>query len=138
MIVLDTNVLLEPSKSVASPVVMEWLERQQIDGLYTTSVNAMELLEGIGRLPEGARKRSLESANGKVLNELEGRILPFDVAAAAAYADLMNSTRRNGFSVGVADCMIAAVASIHGFVVATGDDAPFKAMGLKVINPWTA
>ena len=33
---------------------------------------------------------------------------------------------------------IAAIASVHGFTVATRDTAPFIAAGVRVTNPWTA
>lgn len=37
----------------------------------------------------------------------------------------------------IADGYIAAIAITHGFAEATRDTAPFEAVGLKVINPWT-
>ncbi len=137
MIVLDTNVLSQPGRPMPEPAVLAWLDRQHPEGLYSTSINVMELLEGVGRLPEGARRRSLEAANHKVLAALEDRILPFDHPAAAACAELMNAARRRGFNIGIADCMIGAVASMRGFAVATWDEAPFRAMALDVVNPWT-
>jgi predicted nucleic acid-binding protein len=36
----------------------------------------------------------------------------------------------------VADAQIAAIATLHGFSVATRDTAPFIAAGVAVINPW--
>jgi hypothetical protein len=36
----------------------------------------------------------------------------------------------------MADCQVAAIASVHGFAVATRDTAPFLAAGVPVINPW--
>ena len=66
------------------------------------------------------------------------RILPFDEAAAVAYAKLVSAAQRRGCAIEVPDGQIAAVASEHGFAVATRDCATFLAMGLQVINPWEA
>ena len=41
-----------------------------------------------------------------------------------------------GFTVGVADGFIAAIAGSNGLAVATRESAPFVAMGVAVINPW--
>jgi predicted nucleic acid-binding protein len=38
-----------------------------------------------------------------------------------------------GYAIGVADGQIAAIAALHGLVVAT-----FEAAGVLVINPWVA
>jgi predicted nucleic acid-binding protein len=36
----------------------------------------------------------------------------------------------------MADGQIAAIASVHGFTVATRDTAAFVAAGVPVVNPW--
>ena len=46
--------------------------------------------------------------------------------------------RAGGHSVSVAEGQIAAIAARHGFAVATQDTAPFLAVGVPVITPWTA
>ena len=38
--------------------------------------------------------------------------------------------------ISVADAQIAAIATVHGFTVATRDTSPFIAAGVRVINPW--
>jgi predicted nucleic acid-binding protein len=56
MIILDTNVVSEPTKPEADPIVIEWLDRQSPETLYLTTVNLAELLEGIALMPAGRRK----------------------------------------------------------------------------------
>ncbi|MEJ8857106.1 PIN domain-containing protein [Variovorax robiniae] len=138
MIILDTNVLSQPSRQVPEAAVIAWLSRQRPDDLCATSINVMELLDGVMRLPQGARRRSIEAANTAVIATLAGRVHAFDEAAAAACAEVMNKARKTGFIVGLADGMIGGIASLHGCSIATQDEAPFNAMGLHVINPWTA
>ncbi|MDD0927908.1 PIN domain-containing protein [Xylella fastidiosa subsp. multiplex] len=64
-----------------------------------------------------------------------GRVLPFDLDASQAYADLMARARAEGKAIGKADGYIAATAAAHGLMVATRDTSPFQAAGLIVIDP---
>jgi predicted nucleic acid-binding protein len=64
--------------------------------------------------------------------------LPFDIAGAEAYAEIVTRARRRGHSIAVADAQVAAIAASRRFSVATRDEAPFRAAGITVINPWTA
>lgn len=137
MIILDTNVVSEPMKPEGAPAVMAWLDRQSADTLYLTATSLAELLVGIAILPEGKRKGGLDAALSDLMEGLFGsRILPFDQRAAATYATLVVRARASGRSIGVADGQIAAIAAVHGFIVATRDTAPFAVAGLSTINPW--
>lgn len=137
MIVLDTNVVSEPMKRNGERMVLEWLDRQAAESLYLTATSFAELLLGVEILPHGKRKRGLAAALTKLVNELFGpRILPFDQQAAKLYAPLIGQARSKGHVIGAADGQIAAIAGVHGFVVATRDAAPFEAAGVPVINPW--
>ena len=139
MIVLDTNVVSEPTKPHADPAVSVWLDRQPIETLYITTVSLAELLLGTALLPEGRRKRALAEAGQILREQLFGpRILPFDETAAMMYATVVSRAKASGQAISVADGQIAAIAKQHGFAVATRDTAPFAAAGVQVINPWTA
>ena len=137
MIILDTNVLSEPIKPQPNPLVLDWLDRQDIDTLYLTTLNVAEVLYGIELLSEGKRKKTLKLSMTKLLDRrIGGRILPFDDLAARRYVSIAVLARKHGQSLSFADAQIGAIAAIHGFAVATRDEVPFKAMGIKVINPW--
>lgn len=137
MIVLDTNVISEPLKPFADPVVVTWLDRQARETLYLCAPVLMEVLLGIAILPEGKRKGDMATAVQAVLvNYFVDRFLAFEREAAVVYASLASRARARGFSVSVGDCQIAAIAAVHGFAVATRDTAPFLAVGVPVINPW--
>ena len=139
MIILDTNVVSEPMKPNGNPAVQAWLDQQTAETLYLTTTSLSELLVGIEFLPEGKRKEGLDAALNNLLEQLFGsRILPFDSQAARAYAPLIGRAKTNGCAISVADGQIAAIASVHGFTVATRDTAPFIATGVPIINPWAA
>ncbi len=139
MIVLDTNVISEPLKPNANPAVQAWLDKQAAETLYLTATSLSELLVGVAILPDSKRKAGLGDALRELLTNLFGsRILAFDEHAAIAFAPLIGRARATGRHISVADGQIAAIASVHGFVVATRDTAPFVAAGVGVINPWEA
>lgn len=62
------------------------------------------------------------------------RIVPFDLGAAKAYAEIVGRARRRGHAISVADAQIAAIAAARRFSVATRDEAPFDAAGVPVIH----
>jgi predicted nucleic acid-binding protein len=137
VIVLDTNVISEPLKPFADPVVAAWLDRQPKETLYLCAPVLMELLLGISLLPDGKRKRAMATAVQATLTTyFADRFLAFEREAAVAYASLASRAQARGFSNSIGDCQIAAIAAVHGFAVATRDTAPFLAAGVPVINPW--
>jgi predicted nucleic acid-binding protein len=92
----------------------------------------------VGALQEGKRKTRLTAAVEGVIGLFAGRILPFDVDAARGYADLAVKARSAGRGFPTADGYIAAAAASRSFAVASRDASAFAAVGLTVIDPWTA
>jgi predicted nucleic acid-binding protein len=118
-------------------MVVGWLDNQAAETLYLTAISLSELLTGVEILPAGKRKSSLRGALKNLLDQLFGaRILAFDQEAAIAYSVLVGRARSAGKPVSLPDGQIAAIASVHGFTVATRDVAPFQSLGVSVINPW--
>jgi predicted nucleic acid-binding protein len=137
MILLDTNVISEPTKLVPDLNVRAWLDSQDVSSLYAASTSIAEVFLGIETMPEGLRKTRLRQRTSDLLDLLFGtRILPFDEAAAKAYASLLARARAKGRSILMADGQIAAIAQVHGLAVATRDTSPFEAAGIPVIDPW--
>jgi len=137
MIILDTNVISEAMKVGRSLAVVAWLDRQSAETLYLTAMSLSELSLGVELLPAGKRKEALRAGLSDLLAKLFGsRILPFDRAAALAYAALIGAARTAGNAVSMPDGQIGAIASVHSFTVATRDTAPFVALGIPVVNPW--
>ena len=138
MILVDTNVVSEPMKTRGDKRVVAWLDRQQIETLFISTITVSEVLFGIAALPAGRRRSRLGEAFEREIERLfGGRILPFDLAAARACALLMSCARARGLSMPMADGQIAAVAVANRLSVATRDEAPFRAAGVSTVNPWT-
>jgi toxin FitB len=138
MIVVDTNVLSEPMRANGDPAVADWLDRQRPEALFLTTVTLAELLLGLELMPLGLRRSRLEARIGEVINAFgERQTLAFDARAARAFAVAVARARAAGYTIGVADGQIAAIAATHGFAVATRDVTPFVAAGVPVIDPST-
>jgi toxin FitB len=138
VILLDTNVVSEPMRSNPDRNVLAWLDAQMAQTLYLTTVSLSELLLGVASLPTEKRRKALAAALDKQIIALFGeRIVPFDIPAAEAYAEIVTRARLRGHSIGVADAQIAAIAASRRFSVATRDEEPFRAAGITVIDPWT-
>jgi predicted nucleic acid-binding protein len=139
MILLDTNVILEPQRLTPNAHVIDWINAQALETLYLSAITVAELRAGIALMPAGRRKNSLhENLERHLLPMFANRVLSFDMACTKAYAELLARSRAAGLAVETVDAFIAAVALANSFAVASRDTTPFEAAGLSVINPWEA
>ncbi len=135
MILLDTNVLSELTKTRPSPRVVAWLEANE-PLLAVPAISLAELRYGIARLPSGRRRSSLLRFWRMTCDRFRGRIFSFDERAAEVYGDVAAQAERDGTRLNIADGQIAAIALVHGMQVATRDIGGFEASGAELINPW--
>ncbi|MEO8713755.1 MAG: type II toxin-antitoxin system VapC family toxin [Acetobacteraceae bacterium] len=137
MFVLDTNVLSAMMSAKPAQEVAAWLLDRPSEELFTAAVCQAEILAGIAVLPAGRRHSELAAAaRAMFIDEFDGRVLPFDMDAAAAYAELFTARRKAGRPTATIDLMIAAVARARGASLVTRNVADFQECGLSVINPW--
>ena len=137
MIVLDTNLVSELMRPRPNEHVIAWLDAQKADTMWLTSVNVAELLFGIARIPNGARKRGFEEVARRMIEEdFAGRVLSFDLEAAAIYASLAAKRESAGQAMSLADGQIAAICLAHDASLATRNVRHFAGLGLEVLNPW--
>ncbi|MDB9495919.1 type II toxin-antitoxin system VapC family toxin [Spirulina major CS-329] len=137
MIVLDTNVLSELMRPQGSGVVGEWVGQQVSSELYITAITAAEILYGIALLPQGKRREALSEAAQLMFREdFAGRILPFDEAAAVAFASIAAERRRSGTPISQADAQIVSICRVHGAAIATRNVDDFAGCGIAIVNPW--
>lgn len=136
MIVLDTNVLSEPLTKMPEQKVVEWLDHQNAETLYITTVSRAELRFGVLRLPNGKRQNALVVQIERVLGLFKDRTLDFDSAAADQLAKIAAECEKNGKRALAPDAYIAACAGARGFAVATRNVSDFQHLGVRVIDPW--
>lgn len=137
MIILDTNVLSALMHKVPDDAVVEWLDRQPPESIWITSITLFEARLGLALLPEGKRRKALESAFVRLLEEdLENRVLDFDTGAANESAALAANRQRAGKPIDMRDTQIAGIALARHATLATRNTRHFADLKIKVIDPW--
>src|SRR4051794_8273734 len=137
MFLLDTNVLSAMMHPAPAPAVAAWVSGQPAARLFTAAPCQAEILGGIAILPDGHRRAALETAaRAMFAEEFAARVLPFDSAAALAYAALFAARRQAGRPAATIDLLIAAIARAQGASVVTRNVADFQGFGVSVIDPW--
>jgi toxin FitB len=140
MIILDTNIISALMRASAEDeCVVNWLDQQPNQSIWVTSITVLESRLGLGLLPSGKKRSRLEDAfNQLIADDLENRVLPFDMAAAIAAADLAVVRQRAGKPVDIRDTQIAGIAMSRRATIATRNIKHFDDIPTPVINPFTA
>jgi hypothetical protein len=136
MIVLDTNVVSELMRPEPAPAVLRWLRQSSGSGLHTTTVTVAEIRYGIARLPEGRRRESLQQAANEIFAAFPRQVLPFDLAAASSYPDVVIGRENVGNPIDGFDAQIAAICRSQGAALATRNTKDFTDTGIALVNPW--
>ncbi|MYF57586.1 MAG: type II toxin-antitoxin system VapC family toxin [Gammaproteobacteria bacterium] len=137
MFAIDTNVASELMRPEPTPAVAAWIAERDAQEMYLTAVSEAELRYGVAIMPVGKRRNALEAAMTRWLDlGFRERVLPFDSAAARAYAEIAADRRDAGRPIGEADCQIAAICRSRGAVLVTRNMRDFKDTGVDVVNPW--
>jgi predicted nucleic acid-binding protein len=139
VIILDTNVLSALMRTTPDASVVAWLDRQPAESVWITSITVFEARLGVAFLAPSRRRRALEAAFTRLLeDDLENRVLDFDVAAATRAASLAAERRRAGRSIDMRDTQIAGIALARHAALATRNVRHFADLSVTVVNPWTA
>lgn len=138
MILLDTNVVSALMQREPDPKVVAWLDGLPAESVWTTTITVFEVRLGLEMLVASRRRQQLEEAFAKALDEdFEGRVLPFDVAAAQAAGRIAAERRRAGRPVEIRDVQIAGIAVARKATLATRNLRHFEGLGLALIDPWS-
>ena len=137
MILLDTNVLSALMQASPAAGVVDWLDRQAPDDIWTTTISVFEVRFGLALLTEGRRRQAMESAfQHLLLEDLAGRIAVFDQPAAEAAAVLAARRRQAGRTVEYRDTQIAGIAMARRASIATRNVRHFQDLADLIIDPW--
>ena len=135
MILVDTNVWSELTRTAPEPRVQQW-EKANAGALWLATVVIGELLSGAHLLPEGRRKLNFLEGYSNLMNAHHDRIVSFDLDAALHYGSALAYLERNGRNPTTADAQLAAIALSRGMKLATRNTKDFAGLGLELINPW--
>jgi len=139
VILLDTNVISALMQRHPEPVVVRWLDSLPAESVWITSITVFEVRFGLEILESGRRRRQLEEAFVKALEEdLDGRVSPFDQAAAQAAGKIAAVQRRAGRAIEIRDVQIAGITAARKAMLATRNVKHFEGLGLSLVDPWSA
>ena len=137
MIIIDTNVLSELMRPKPSPRLIEWVAKQPVTELFTTSITEAEIFYGMELLPKSKRREGLlAAAEAMFAEDFAGRIFGFDSDAARVFSKIAAHRRALGSPISHADAQIAAIAQVRGAKLATRNVADFENCHLDVVDPW--
>jgi predicted nucleic acid-binding protein len=131
---VDANVLCEPTKEIANPRVVEWLQRHERD-LAVDAIILGEVRFGILLLPKGRRRARLEQWFNAGVQRLQ--CLPWEARTGLRWAELLACLRSSGRAMPIKDSLIAATALVHDLVLATRNRSDFEKAGVKIVDPFS-
>jgi len=138
LILLDTNVISALMQREPDAAVVQWLDSQPPESIWTTSITVFEIRFGLELLASGRRRTALEQAFNDMLEaDFENRVVAFDEAAAQAAGEIAAQRRRTGRSVEIRDVQIAGIAAARKAAVATRNVRHFAGLGVELIDPWS-
>jgi predicted nucleic acid-binding protein len=128
---LDTNILSELRKSKPHGGVLAWSTAFEPQGFAIPALAVFELHSGVEQVrAKDARATDFDFWISRL--ERGSTVLPFDSAAAREAARLLSG--KPGHLL--VDGMIAAIARIHGLMVATRNTKDFIAFDVAQVNPF--
>jgi toxin FitB len=138
VILLDTNVISELMKRSPDPTVVKWLDGQPSESIWTTSITLFEIRWGLDLIEPGRRRRELEVAYERLIeDDLQGRVQLFDASAANAAGTMAARSQRAGRGIEIRDLQIAGIVAARRAKLATRNVRHFDDLGIDLVNPWT-
>jgi len=103
--------------------------------VWITSITVFETRLGLAVLPESRRRRALEAAFARRLeDDLENRVLDFDAAAATSAAVLAADRQKAGRPADLRDMQIAGIALARHAMPATRNMRHFADLKVPVVE----
>jgi tRNA(fMet)-specific endonuclease VapC len=125
LILADTDVLIDYLMGT-QPMASQVLEYSESDTLQTSAITCFELLSGAKEGKRGDKVRHLVATIP---------VLPLDREAATRAAAVRQQLTRSGFSIGMADSLIAGIALANGLPLLTRNRKHFEHVeGLRVLT----
>lgn len=129
---LDTNVVSELRKPRPHGAVVAWLQEQEEEQLFLSAVTLGEMQAGIERTRRHDASKASEIEAWLDQLAASYQILPMDIACFREWGRVMDRKPDNLLE----DAMIAATARVHGLIVATRNEADFRQLGVRILNPF--
>ena len=125
----DTNVFSERTRKSPNASVTVFLRAIPIENIRLSAVVLAEIVQGVENNPRPELKNFLADILALPLAE-------FGEAEALEWGRITSRGLRQGLEMRTRDTLIAATASVRGWIVATRNTSDFAPLGIQVFNPW--
>ena len=137
MIIADTNVVSEFMKDSPDRTVLAWAQDIGPADLTICVVTVEEIERGLGRMPEGRRRRDLEQRWNRLVDTFAEAVATYDLPAARQTASILVTAEARGRPMSLADAQIAGICLAGQYQLATRNVSDFSSTtDLDVINPF--
>jgi predicted nucleic acid-binding protein len=139
VIILDTNVVSEASRTIPDLHVVEWFRRQDLLNLYLCGPVVMEQSFGAERfLNKTGSDRHVRALDHLISKQFSGRIVDFVSPIPRLAGKLRAMREKIGRPISLSDAMIAAICMAHDATLATRNVRDFDGLDLRLVNPFEA
>jgi hypothetical protein len=135
-VLLDTCVLSELYKPAPLASVRNALNAIPDNHLALSVITIGEIKKGIALLPISKQKSDLENWFTDIEKNYSQKILTIDTQTAIIWGEITAKAKNQGFSLAIADGLIAATAIRHGLHLMTRNVKDFDFTGVLLLNPW--
>jgi tRNA(fMet)-specific endonuclease VapC len=132
---LDTSIVSAPVSKRPDPAILARLSERGPECAIAAPV-WHELTYGCRRVPKGKRRAALEAYLREVVQG-SFPILPYDEAAATWHGEERARLETLGRPAPFVDGQIAAIAHVHGLVLATTNDKDFARFEKLTVENWS-
>lgn len=137
MIIADTNVVSEFMKDSPDRTVLAWAQDIGPADLTICVVTVEEIERGLGRMPEGRRRRDLERRWNRLVDTFAEAVATYDLPAARQTASILVAAEARGRPMSLADAQIAGICLAGQYQLATRNVSDFSSTtDLNIINPF--
>ena len=138
---VDTCVLSELRRKRPATSVVSWMKRHLANNdFFVSSITIAEIERGIRRLGHGDPKRDLLISwlENEILGQFGDSIIPFDLAVAKKWGEIMAEADAIGRVRPPLDAQIVAMALVHNLVIVTRNVADMDFANVKIVNPFNS
>jgi predicted nucleic acid-binding protein len=135
-VLLDTCALSELRLPKPDTGVARAIQDLDSDDLFVSVITIGEIVKGVALLPDGRKKRLLQTWLRTLERHYGDHLLPIDLETCRMWGDLTAAAQKAGRTIPAGDGLLAATARRHGLYIMTRNTADFEPTGVALLNPW--
>ena len=133
----DTCVISELISKKPNTKVLDWIQNQDEENIYISSLTIGEIQQGIEKLPQSKKRNLLRNwLSQDLLIRFNKRIFNIDTDVMITWGTMMSSLEKKGTPMPIVDSLIVATALTHKLIIVTRNTKDFINTVASLLNPW--